>query len=207
MTQTYLEKIYTVTDQDGQREAYDDWADSYDDDLDANAYKTPARIAAALKHCLPACEKPPRILDWACGTGLSGAALHAAGFHHIDGCDISRGMLEKARAKNIYDTLFETPLGTPDPALFNGYDAVAAVGAVSVGAAPAACLPAIVEGLDPGARLAVSFNALTLKNPDYMQALARVLDQDRVTEEFSEDGPHLAAEHVSMSRVMVLAKH
>ena len=206
MSETYLDKIYTVTDQGGQREAYDDWADSYDDDLDANAYKTPGRIAEALKRCLPDDQASPRILDWACGTGLSGSALKEAGFDRLDGCDISEGMLERARGKGLYQTLFTTPLGVPDPALFSDYEVITAVGAVSVGAAPPECLPAIMDGLPSGGRLAVSFNALTLKNPDYMDTLDRVVARPDITLEFSEDGPHLEAEHVSKSRVMVLAK-
>ncbi len=206
MTDTYLDKIYTVDDQGEQREAYDDWASSYDDDLGTNSYKTPGRIAAALKQCLPATQSNPRILDWACGTGLSGSALKEAGFNRLDGCDISEGMLEKARAKGLYNELFKTPLGVPDTAMFKDYDVVAAVGAVSVGAAPAECLPAIVDGLKPGARLAVSFNALTLADDAYMNTLRDVIERDDTTLEFSEDGPHLTAEHVSKSRVMVIAK-
>lgn len=206
MTDTYIHKIYTVADQGDQREAYDDWADSYDDDLGTNSYKTPTRIAEALKQCLPADQTHPRILDWACGTGLSGSALQEAGFKDIDGCDISEGMLEKARAKGLYNKLFTTPLGVPDPAMFKDYDVVAAVGAVSVGAAPAECLPAILDGLKPGARLAVSFNALTLDDKTYMDTLAKEIERDDVSLEFSEDGPHLTAEHNSKSRVMVLKK-
>ena len=205
MNETYLDKIYTVTDQDGQRDAYDDWADSYDEDLDANSYKTPGRIADALKRCLPE-GATPRILDWACGTGLSGEALKAAGFSKLDGCDISEGMLKHAGEKGLYDKLFTTPLGVPDPDLFKDYDVVAAVGAVSVGAAPAECLPAILDGLPSGGRLAVSFNALTLKNTTYMDMLDKAVARPEITLEFSEDGPHLEAEHVSKSRVMVLAK-
>ena len=206
MSETYLDKIYTVTDQDGQRDAYDDWADSYDDDLDANSYKTPGRIAEALKQCLPSDQANPRILDWACGTGLSGAALSEAGFTRMDGCDISEGMLVHAREKKLYNKLFTTPLGVPDPSMFSDYDVVTAVGAVSVGAAPPECLPAILDGLPSGGRLAVSFNALTLKDKAYMDTLDQVVARPDITLEFSEEGPHLEAEHVSKSRVMVLAK-
>ena len=36
------------------------------------------------------------ILDFGCGTGLSGLALRAAGVQVIDGCDLSEGMLAHA---------------------------------------------------------------------------------------------------------------
>jgi len=48
---------------------YANWAASYDDDLAEAGYETPHRIAAALaKFTTP----DARILDFGCGTGLSG---------------------------------------------------------------------------------------------------------------------------------------
>ena len=48
----------------------------------------------------------PDVLDLGCGTGLFGAAVrpHAA---KLTGIDLSSGMLDKARARNVYDVLEE----------------------------------------------------------------------------------------------------
>ena len=69
------------------RALYDDWAAGYDADLEDSAYKTPGRVAEALSAALA--DKQAPVLDFACGTGLSGVALADAGFKVIDGADIS----------------------------------------------------------------------------------------------------------------------
>ena len=68
-------------------EFYDDWADSYDEELGALGYVTPKRCAEALISVGADPSQP--ILDIGCGTGVSGAALKAAGFQKIDGVDPS----------------------------------------------------------------------------------------------------------------------
>ena len=45
------------------------------------------------------------ILDYGCGTGLSGYALQAVGFENIDGLDISQEMVRLAEKKLIYRSL------------------------------------------------------------------------------------------------------
>jgi SAM-dependent methyltransferase len=46
-----------------------------------------------------------RVLDLACGTGRGGAWLRARGVAAIDGLDLTPAMLERARARGIYDQL------------------------------------------------------------------------------------------------------
>jgi predicted TPR repeat methyltransferase len=56
------------------------------------------------------------ILDLGCGTGLAGAVFKPLAAR-LDGVDLSPAMIEKARARQIYDSLtvadLETALGTP----------------------------------------------------------------------------------------------
>jgi predicted TPR repeat methyltransferase len=58
------------------------------------------------------------VLDLGCGTGLAGAAFRPMAAR-LDGVDLSPAMIEKARAKKIYDRLevgdIETALGAPGP--------------------------------------------------------------------------------------------
>jgi predicted TPR repeat methyltransferase len=73
------------------------------------------------RHCGPGLD----ILDIGCGTGLVGVAVRdLAG--RLDGVDISPAMLEKAKAKAVYDSLFEADLGSFMAQHENGYDAVLA---------------------------------------------------------------------------------
>ena len=58
------------------------------------------------------------ILDLGCGTGLAGVAFKPLAAR-LDGVDLSPAMIQKARARQIYDRLevadLETALGTPGP--------------------------------------------------------------------------------------------
>ena len=145
----FLDNVYKTERGESMRRYYDDWADSYDTDLSANDYRTPRRCAAALAACLDDRDAP--ILDFACGTGISGVALKEAGFTTIDGSDISDGMLDKARAKGAYRDLFRVD---PEAGLDTGaraYSAIAAVGAIGAGAAPAEYIDAALDHLAPAA--------------------------------------------------------
>jgi predicted TPR repeat methyltransferase len=46
-----------------------------------------------------------RALDLGCGTGLAGAAFRDC-VDHLDGVDLSAGMVAEAKAKSVYDALF-----------------------------------------------------------------------------------------------------
>jgi len=92
-------KLWTPRPVEDTIQVYTDWADSYDADLAKRGYHTPARIAAALRTQMV--DDGP-VLDFGCGTGLSGQALITAGFDPIDGTDITAEMAEKARDKGIY---------------------------------------------------------------------------------------------------------
>ena len=63
------------------------------------------------------------ILDIGCGTGLVGAAVRDLAAR-LEGADISPAMLEKAGAKNLYDTLFEADLAPFMAEHAGSYDAV-----------------------------------------------------------------------------------
>jgi predicted TPR repeat methyltransferase len=65
----------------------------------------------------------PDILDIGCGTGLVGTQVRAlAG--RLDGVDISRAMLEKARGKGLYDRLDKADLASFMSERAGSYDAV-----------------------------------------------------------------------------------
>jgi predicted TPR repeat methyltransferase len=63
-------------------------------------------------------QKSLDILDLGCGTGLAGAVFKPLAAR-LDGVDLSPAMIEKARARNIYDNLsvadLETALTVPNP--------------------------------------------------------------------------------------------
>ena len=152
-------------------EIYADWASHYDEDLAEAGYDTPRRIAAALK---PYVQLNDRILDFGCGTGLSGLALQNAGFTSIDGLDISEPMLEKARARALYTNLWQGRPGEITGVTEGQYSVIIAAGVVSGGA---------VIGL--------SFNDPTVAHGSYDAVLTAEISQGRVELLFRENGLHL----------------
>jgi predicted TPR repeat methyltransferase len=186
---TFLDDIYQVAPGNPMRDTYNQWADHYDADLAQHNYRTPERVAQALLRHLSDLHAP--ILDFACGTGLSGQALHHAGFSCIDGVDLSEKMLSQALKKGVYRSLTPCCVEAPFEAVTQDHRAIVAVGAIGAGAAPIECLSAAIENLQTGAILCVSLNDHTLEDPRYEAIIdqARADGQIEVLE--SEHGEHL----------------
>lgn len=179
---------------------YTDWADSYDAEVSERGYRTPERLAQALAAHAPS---DTEILDFGCGTGISGAALRQAGFTAIDGTDITPAMLEKAAARAVYR---RTWASSPDDMGFpsGAYPIIVAVGVVSLGAAPAETLGRLLGQLDAGGLLAFSFNDPTLADQSYTDALQTELADGRAEVIFREHGPHL--EDVGMGSDVIILR-
>ena len=84
---------------------YNDWAKQYELTLNRWKYTVPKKSINLLKKRLK--DKPNKILDLACGTGLFGEELLKT-FRNIQiyGSDISKNCLNIAREKKIYKNLF-----------------------------------------------------------------------------------------------------
>jgi predicted TPR repeat methyltransferase len=179
---------------------YQNWADTYDAELAKLGYLTPGRMAEALvQYTAP--ETP--ILDFGCGTGLSGAALKSAGFTQIDGTDITPEMLDKAQARQIYRKLWQ---GTPGSVgiTAGSYSVIFAAGVISLGAAPAGMLHVLIEALPKQGLLVLSYNEPTLADESYINALDVALAQGSELV-FRESGAHLTGKNMS-SDVIILRK-
>lgn len=199
----FFDTIYAVAPGREMQRQYDRWADSYDDDLAATDYRTPERCAQALaRH---AADPGAPVLDFACGTGLSGLALHKAGFTCIDGTDLSAGMLKRAADKGVYRKLLQAAGDRPLDMRGAGYAAIVASGAIGAGAAPAENLDGAIDSLDPGGLFVVSLNDHTLKDPDFEGRLTRAAAEGRAEILEDADGAHLPALGLR-ARVFVLRR-
>ena len=185
----FLKDVYALKSVDDMRALYDDWSATYDEEVGGKGYATPARVAKALAGLMT--DQAAPILDFGCGTGMSGAAMKAQGFSVIDGCDLSAEMLARAREKQAYRRLWQADTDAPFPARPGDYAAITAVGVVSVGAAPPETLDLLVGALAPGALLAFSFNNHTLEDPAFEARVTDYLDSGTCTQLFREDGAHL----------------
>ncbi len=185
----FLNDVYDLKTVAQTQALYDNWSSSYDDEVGENGYITPTGIAVALAKLLPDRNAP--ILDFGCGTGISGAALSAAGFSTIDGCDMSAGMLAVAQNKHKYRQLWRADPDLPLPVKPGDYAAITAVGVISIGAAPPETMDMLIGALAPGALLAFSFNDHTLEDPRFEAQVQKYLDQRVCTQILREKGEHL----------------
>ena len=119
------------TDSATVRENYDRFAGtgSYDETFDEWGYVAPLTAAALLRNYAPVTSS---ILDAACGSGLSGAALVKLGYEHVTGVDISPKLLELAEVTGAYERLQCVDMqDLPLPFSDGEFDAVSLIGALT----------------------------------------------------------------------------
>ncbi|KAI8631676.1 methyltransferase domain-containing protein [Xylariaceae sp. FL1651] len=138
-----VERAYNLTTIADTRAHYDTWAATYNEELadPSQGYVAPGIAAQyVLKHLnsssattTATIDSSIRILDAGCGTGLVGAALSSFGADHIDGVDLSPGMLEHARKTGAYKDLETADLSQPLKFDSNAYDIVVCIGTLTQG--------------------------------------------------------------------------
>ncbi|MBP2315853.1 tetratricopeptide repeat protein [Azospirillum soli] len=141
------------------RQVFDHFAGEFDRKLAELGYRAPALLAEAV-----AAEAPPpaaalSVLDAGCGTGLCAPFLRAYA-RTLVGVDLSSGMLEHARARNLYDSLAEAELGAFLAAHPGGFDLIVAADVLCYFGALDAVLALGAAALRPGGRLAFTVERL-----------------------------------------------
>lgn len=189
MTQDFLDQVYDARDAAQTEALYDAWSASYEAEVAKHGYATPGRCAEALAQQMS--DKSLPILDFGCGTGLSGVALKLSGFQIIDGVDLSADMLKLAEDKQAYRHLRhveaeENPVPSPGT-----YHAIAAIGVIGAGAAPIDTFDMLMNGLAPGGLLVLSFNDHALEDPENEGRLQTWIDAGKAQLLSKEYGPHL----------------
>lgn len=203
MSDKFLADAYNLESPEATREHYDKWAASYDSEIAENGYATPGRVAEALKAQISDLDTP--VLDFGCGTGLSGLALRRAGFSIIDGMDPSSEMLDGARAKEAYRTLTGFDIADPAPVARGAYSAITATGVIGIGAAPPETFDLLMHALDRGGLLAFSFNDHALSDPAFEGRLNDWLDMGAARLLSKDYGDHLPGMNMK-SNVYVVEK-
>ena len=101
--------VYESTNDKELEDRYDQWAADYDSDLAQEfEWNAPQNATAVFaKHV----DKAAHILDAGAGTGLVGACLAEAGYKDMVAMDLSHGMLEEAKSKNVYNAFDQMALG------------------------------------------------------------------------------------------------
>jgi predicted TPR repeat methyltransferase len=85
------------------KELFDRFSSSFDENLKGLGYRAPELLVSALGEYVPT-DGRLDVLDAGCGTGLCGDLLRSMS-RRLVGVDLSDGMVEKARPRNVYDEL------------------------------------------------------------------------------------------------------
>jgi predicted TPR repeat methyltransferase len=88
---------------------FDAFAASFESKLANLSYRAPALVAAMLDDSRREPSKNLDVLDAGCGTGLCGPLLVPYA-RRLSGVDLSAGMLDRAKEKNVYDELVQREL-------------------------------------------------------------------------------------------------
>ena len=202
MAKSYLKEVYSG-DLNDSRELYASWAATYDKEVQKNGYVTPKRIANALKDIVT--DQSDFILDYGCGTGLSGFALQAVGFENINGLDVSQEMVSLAEKKSIYKNLKVFDPFTEIPVQPDQYKIITAIGVIGAGAAPLQVFDSLFTLLPQNGLFAFSFNDHTLNDPSYEKKVESCLSKGHATMLHKSYGDHLPKANLK-SNIYILKK-
>ena len=189
MGSRFFDEVYGVDSPAETRALYDRFSVTYDQDVAEQGYATPARIASALSDQTVDHARP--VLDFGCGTGLSGQALAEAGFQTIDGLDLSPEMLDRAAERAVYRSLSTVGADVDLRGTADGYAAVVACGVIGSGAAPLSVFDVILGAMRPGALFAFSFNDHTLEQPEFEARVGTAVSGGEARLLTRDYGPHL----------------
>ena len=146
--------VYESTNNQELEERYDQWAKEYDRDLDeVFVWTAPQNGANMLAKLVPG---DAVVLDAGAGTGLVGKCLADAGFTNMAAMDLSQGMLDEARSKNVYNSFHQMKLGETLGFDTAAFDAVVSVGVFTLGHAPINSFDELVRVTKPGGYIVFS---------------------------------------------------
>ena len=152
---------------------YDEWSQSYEQDLVGNLGYTGHLIAAnALAGIAP--DKAASIIDIGCGTGLVGQELTTLGYTHIDGIDIAEEMLNVARPKAIYGKLVWGDLMKTTTIETGAYQAAVCAGSFAPGHLGPECYPEIIRMVQPGSPIVIFMNGAHFVEDGYQAHIDRL---------------------------------
>ena len=159
--------VYESTNDKELEDRYDQWAADYDNDLAAEfAWNAPQNAAAVFaKHV----DKTAHVLDAGAGTGLAGECLAEAGYKDLVAMDLSQGMLDVAKGKNVYNAFHQMALGGTLDYQTDEFDAVISVGVFTQGHASANSFDELARITKPGGLIVFSLRVDTYEPAGFKQ--------------------------------------
>ncbi|HEV7249673.1 MAG TPA: class I SAM-dependent methyltransferase [Shinella sp.] len=183
-----LGAVYNANGTEEVAALYDRWAETYDADMASAGYRHPSICLGLLARHLPRGATP--LLDAGAGTGLIGEWLSILGYDHVEGLDISEGMLARAAAKNVYAALRRAALGNPLPFPDRHFAGVVSAGVFTSGHVGVEGLPELLRITQPGGIIVLTVKN-TLWNDGFADRLAE-LEREGILERAEETVPYVS---------------
>jgi ubiquinone/menaquinone biosynthesis C-methylase UbiE len=164
-------EVFTAATNEELAQSYDKWATRYDSDLadQGGPREAVAELAKYVSH-------GAKILDAGCGTGVVGQLLAEQGYTHLEGLDLSAGMLEQAALKNYYGALHQQALGEPLNFANATFDAITVVGVFVMAHVKSNAFDELLRITKPGGHLIFTLRPEFYANTDFkptMEALEK----------------------------------
>lgn len=173
-----LGEVYAAASSQQVAAIYDRWSATYDDYMETIGYRHPAICVSLLARHVPPGDGP--VLDAGAGTGLIGEMMRLIGYDHIDGIDISAGMLEQARDKNLYSGLHQADMTKPLDLPRDHYRGIISCGVFTTGHVGGDGLLPLIEVCRPGGHIVTTVKTGGLWEDDVGPALTRLESEGRV---------------------------
>ena len=159
--------VYESTSDKELEDRYDQWAADYDKDLaEEFAWNAPQKATDVFANHV---DKSARILDAGAGTGLVGECLVKAGFKNLVAMDLSQGMLDEAKSKNLYNEFHRMALGGSLDFATGEFDAVISVGVFTQGHARANSFDELARITKAGGLIAFSLRVDTYETNGFKE--------------------------------------
>jgi predicted TPR repeat methyltransferase len=146
------------------QQVFDAFAGSFDAKLEKLHYRAPELVAQALARVAGEPQGHLAMADAGCGTGLCGPLLKPWA-RHLAGCDLSQGMLHRARERRVYDVLHQAELVHYLQTQPQAFDAVISADTLCYFGVLDAALAAARCSLRPGGWLIFTVEALLDQDP------------------------------------------
>lgn len=167
-----VEWIYQTKDNEQLTVRYDEWAKDYESDLDqAFNWIGPERVVEVFAGQV---AKDARVLDIGAGTGMVGALLAKRGYADLTAIDLSQGMLDEARQKDVYRELRTMVLGKHLDYEDDAFDAGVSCGVFTLGHAPASSFDELIRIVRPGGLLIFSVQTVAYETAGFKDKFAEL---------------------------------
>lgn len=168
------------------QERYDQWASTYNQDVAARNYDGPNYLVNYLmdlaeqnKINVQTNDAHFKVLDVGCGSGLVGIRLKQQGLQHIDGTDLSQGMIVEAHKTHAYQTLIPwVNLQNPLPFfLHNQYDLTICCGVFALDFVEPLSLKWLVQVTQVGGTIIMTTKTTYYDNYDFNGYYKQLVEQ------------------------------